>query len=102
MLTKAQALEIVGEELRRMSPPGHDIVVVDEDTIERNFGWVFFFNTRKFLETGIFEHRLAGNGPIIVNKHTGEVEFVGTYKSPMHFVEEYERKWAARSDHTPR
>ena len=100
MLTREQAAEAVTQALDRRigSVP---VALVDEETIERPLCWVFFYNSKQFLETGIFEHRLAGNGPVIVNKKTGDVEFFGTFRSPLFFVEEYEKKWAARNAHTP-
>lgn len=36
--------------------------------------------------------RLAGNGPMIVNKLGGTIEFFGTAKSPLTYIEEYERR----------
>jgi hypothetical protein len=92
MLTRPEALELVSTKLREMSPPDDPFVVVDADTIERPFGWVFFYNSKKFLETGAFSHRLAGNGPVIVNKHDGTIEFFGTFKSPTELIHEYEER----------
>jgi hypothetical protein len=92
MLTKPEAVELVSKKLRQMSTPDDPFVVVDADTIEKPFGWVFFYNSKKFLETGAFSYSLAGNGPVMVNKHDGTVEFFGTVKPPLEFIEEYERK----------
>ena len=39
--------------------------------------WVIDYNTRTFIETGNASHALAGAGPIIINKTTGELT-VGT------------------------
>jgi hypothetical protein len=56
MLTKEQARELVVAEIER--PPKYnyastprDLVVVDEHTIERAWGWVFFYNSARYLET---------------------------------------------------
>jgi len=94
MLTKTEALEIVSKKLSDMDPTGEPCVVVDSHTIEKPFGWVFFYNTKKFVETGVFRYRLAGNGPVIVNKHNGSVEFFGASRPPLEIVEEYEQKLA--------
>jgi hypothetical protein len=96
MLTKEEALELVSAKLRKMSSLEDPFVVVDADTIERPFGWVFFYNSKKFLETGTFSYRLAGNGPVIVNKHDGTIEFFGAFKPPTEFISEYERRLADR------
>ena len=91
MLTKTEALEIVAKKLHEMDPTGEPCVVIDTHTIEKPFGWVFFYNTKKFVETGISRYRLAGNGPVIVNKHNGLVEFFGGSRPPLEIVAEYEK-----------
>ena len=39
-------------------------------------------------------YALAGNGPVIVNKFTGIIEFFGSNKQPKKVIEEYEQKLA--------
>ena len=68
--------------------------LVERSTVEKPFGWVFFYNSKKFLDTGEFRYRLAGNGPIVVNKHDGSVEFFGASRPPLEIVAEYEQKLA--------
>jgi len=94
MLTKTEALEIILKMLQQMSTAADPFVVVEENTVEKPFGWVFFYNSKRYVETGEFRYRLAGNGPIIVNKHNGSVKFFGTNKPPQELVEEYEQKLA--------
>lgn len=55
-----------------------EIVVIDRLTIERPWGWVFFYNTRAFVETGELVHALVGNAPIFVERETGRVSTAGT------------------------
>jgi len=92
MLTKQEALQLVTDRLRQESPPDNPSVVADGDTIEKPYGWVFFYNSKKFVDMGVFKYRLAGNGPVIVNKCDGTVEFFGTNKPPLELVVEYEQK----------
>jgi len=47
---------------------GDDFVVIHGETVELAEGWVFFYNSREFAETGDFGHSLAGNGPIFVDR----------------------------------
>ena len=98
MLTKTEALEILSKELRQRCSPEDPFIVIDEYTIEKPFGWVFFYNSKKFLETGLFQDRLFGNGPVIVNKASGTVEFLGSCKPPEDIIEDYERRLAKKSD----
>jgi len=94
MLTKSEALKLVLKELHGKGPIEDSLVVVDELTIEKAFGWVFFFNSKKFVETGISKYRLFGNGPIIVNKFGGAIEFCGSGTPPEDIIRDYERKLA--------
>ncbi|KRR17402.1 hypothetical protein CQ14_31425 [Bradyrhizobium lablabi] len=48
---------------------GDDFVVIHDETVETAEGWVFFYNSREFVETGDFRDALAGNGPILVDRH---------------------------------
>jgi hypothetical protein len=94
MLTKEQALEAVSERLRQVSPKDDLFIVAEQGTIVKPYGWVFFYNSKTFLEKGVNSYRLAGNGPVIVNKLTGSVEFFGTNKPPEELIREYEQKLA--------
>ena|SRR5687767_6959966 len=92
MLTKEQALKLVSEKLRQMSPEDDEFVVVETGTMEKPYGWIFFYNSKTYLETEEIRYALAGNGPVIVNKHDGSIEFFGTNKPPLEIVADYERK----------
>lgn len=37
-------------------------------TLETDSCWVFFYNTRAYMETGSMSHALAGNAPVFVLK----------------------------------
>ena len=65
-------------------------VILDEFTIEKDFGWVFFYQAHRFIETEIFSYCLAGNAPIIVNKFDGSSHYTGTALETEHYIAEYE------------
>jgi hypothetical protein len=67
-------------------------VVVDSATIEKPWGWVFFYESRRFLETGDDSSRLLGNAPIIVNAESGIAADTGTAHPVEHYIAEYERE----------
>jgi len=52
---------------------GIDLAINDPATREESWCWIFFYNSRAYLETGSFSHALTGNGPIVVEKGTGVV-----------------------------
>ena len=88
-MTREEAQLLVARKLREMSDL--DIVVLDDATLERPWGWVFFYQSREFLETGEFSARLAGNGPIFVNRNTGELRHAGTALPVETYIEDYEK-----------
>jgi immunity protein 35 of polymorphic toxin system len=101
MLSREQARELVVAELAR--PPKYrypsdptDLVVIDESTMERDWGWVFFYTSEQYLKTRDIRYALAGNAPYIVNRYTGEVRTTGTAQSIEHYIAEYERELARR------
>lgn len=56
----------------KMNPP-MELVVLDQHTIQDDFGWIFFWNSRRYAETDDYIYALAGNGPLIVNRSDGSV-----------------------------
>lgn len=42
-------------------------------TEEFQIGFVFYYNSKEFWETKDFSKSLAGNGPLLVKKETGEL-----------------------------
>lgn len=59
-----------------------DVVINDDATRETETCWVFFYNTRAYLETGSIRHALAGNAPIFVMKADPSV-FFGRTDTPI-------------------
>ena len=93
MVTREEAKTIVEREIAKWG--SSDIVVLDEPTIEKPWGWVFFYNSQKYIATGEAIHALAGNAPFIVNRNTGALEVTGTAKRIEEYVSEYEKKLKA-------
>ena len=50
-------------------------------TEEHEIGYVFFYNTKKYWITRDFMDTLAGNGPILVRRDTGEVTVLPSNQS---------------------
>lgn len=42
-------------------------------TEEHPIGFVFFYNTKQFWKSRDFTTSLAGNGPLLIRRHDGEV-----------------------------
>ena len=67
---------------------GDEPIILDEHTIERDWGWVFFWGSRKFEETQEFRFALAGNAPILVKCSDGSAQFTTTAIPVEKYLEE--------------
>lgn len=66
---QARAEALLDSEVR---PWMDDEVVIDSSaTMTAGTSWLFFYNTRAYLETKSMAHALAGNGPVIVSAQDG-------------------------------
>jgi hypothetical protein len=75
----------------KFSSPSNELVVVPEATLERSFGWVFFCDSKRFMETGNILFALAGNAPLVVDRYTGDVPVTGTAEPLQNYIAAYER-----------
>ena len=92
MLSKSDAIELVMKKLDEYPPLVDDqrVLLLDK-TIEKPYGWIFFYNSKKAIETGNVIYRLAGNGPVIVNKIAGSIEFFGSLPPIDVILDTYEK-----------
>ncbi|WP_082721491.1 YrhB domain-containing protein [Burkholderia latens] len=81
-LTAEQAKEVAQRAITKAGWEGCDAVVVDEYTQEFDVGWVFYYQSARFLETGEFGFSLVGNAPIFVSR-VGEYSPFISYLRPV-------------------
>ena len=63
-----QAKTIAEETVRRFADANGDAFdIVSHETIDQ--GWLFFYNSKAFIESGDPSARLVGNGPIFVDRN---------------------------------
>lgn len=96
MLSHQEAVALVEREIARLEPlpDGDSWTVYHQRTAERPFGWVFFYGSKMYAQTGEAKYAVAGNAPFIVNRHSGHVEPTGTAKPVEHYIAEYEARFA--------
>ena len=75
-----------------------ELVIVDEFTRATPCGWVFFCNSRRYLETGNILHALGENGPIVFESDTGDVVPLPTYGPPDEVIAQYEASRHSRGE----
>jgi hypothetical protein len=91
MLNRQQAQDLVEGMIGEIDGDSDDWAVVQaESTIEKPWGWIFFYQSRKYLETGEFSCQLLGNSPIFVNRKTGIAWVSGTAESVEEYIQQYE------------
>jgi len=94
MITKQQARELVAQQVCGRPdwlPPDDEIIILDKETIEKPWGWVFFYASKKWMETQDIKYAIAGNAPIIVEKKTAKLIPTGTARQTEYYIENYER-----------
>lgn len=75
---------------------GDEAVVLDSETLIRPYGWVFFYDSKKFMDTGNLSYALAGNGPVVVLSRDGSVHRLGTAQDPDQEIAAFETRMKLR------
>ena len=70
---------------------GIEVQLLDEHTTEGDFGWVFFYESKKYMASGSIGDRLAGNAPIIVDRSDGSLHETGTAYPIEHYIDAFLR-----------
>jgi immunity protein 35 of polymorphic toxin system len=73
-----------------------ELVVVEDKTLEKEFGWVFFSTTTRQGQAGEVAAGFPGLGPLVVHRADGTTRFLPTSVSPDKAVAEYEKQWLRR------
>lgn len=100
MIDKEIARGIALSEINKLNPhqvEPIDLVLVDQHTIEKEYGWVFFYQSRQYVETGDFDYILGGNSPFLVQREDGQVFYFGTAYPVEWFMAGYEAGFRLRT-----
>lgn len=90
LLTFDEARALVVDAIAELALPDEPCGLDEGATIERPWGWVFFYNSQRYLDTQDEEHQLFGNAPYLVNRTTGEILETGTAEDIDFYIAEYE------------
>lgn len=71
------AKDSVLKKINELNSGNDQCVILDEQTIRVQDGWIFFYQSSKFLQTGEISHALVGNIPIFVDQETGLLYSLG-------------------------
>ena len=91
MITKEQARQIVKNIISGYKLPEDDeYIIIESETIEKEWGWVFFHTSKMWHETSDIKYAVAGNAPLIVLRENGKVLITGTARATEHYIERFE------------
>nr|WP_319493358.1 YrhB domain-containing protein [uncultured Desulfobacter sp.] len=85
MITKEEAIELIRADL------DEEMDVVADSIIERDYGWVIFSQTKKYIETRNTLYMTVGSGGVLVEKATGRKIRFGSAYSTERSLEVYEK-----------
>jgi len=88
MITKESAISIASDHIKKITAKCESVLLMDQ-IIEFELGWVFLYESSKYLKSGEFGDRLAGNAPIIVNKNDGSITVTGTAHTVQRYIDDY-------------
>jgi Immunity protein 35 len=94
-ISKEHALDIARKKIATLKP-GTELVILEEKTVEKDFGWVFFYTTKKYLQSHNPGDLLPGNSPLVVERADGSTHFLSTSLPPNRAIDEYESVWRKR------
>jgi hypothetical protein len=81
---------MVEEAIAKLTPINEQWVILDQYTIEKPWGWIFFYDSGEYVKTGDGKFQLVGNAPYIVNKETHELVATGTAEDIEVYIADYE------------
>lgn len=91
-MIKDNAIKIAEAELENSKDKYNpiDCAILENETIEKDWGWIFFYQSKVYIESGDFRDMLGGNAPIFIDKKTGKLSYAGTAFGIDHYIKEYE------------
>ena len=92
-ITRERAAQVAREAIAGLKE-GTEFVLDEERTIEKDWGWVFSFCTKAYLQSRSPMDIVPGTGPLVVEKADGDFSFLSTSVPPGVAVAEYERRRA--------
>jgi hypothetical protein len=97
-MEKAEAADLAREKLREYEATGSPpLVLLEGKTLTRPIGWVFFYQSRQYVESGDVRDALAGNAPIIADRDDGMVYVTGTAHPVSYYLQQYEAEKRERA-----
>jgi hypothetical protein len=92
MISQEKAKELAQQAIgKTWSRTDDELVIQGQFTVEFDNGWVFYYQSKKYLETENILFRLMGNGPVIIDKEEGLAYQAGTGEPIQYWIEEFKK-----------
>lgn len=88
-----QAILIAKNWLENIQESSNELCLQLNDTIEKPYGWLFFYNSKHFLETSDFEYAIAGNAPLFIDIN-GHIQLTGTAEPMEYYISQLDKKYS--------
>jgi hypothetical protein len=88
VITPSQARQIA---LRKIESIGSDLVLLDDETIKKPYGWFFFYGEKAFRGTGGIPSGVVANAPFLVKRSDGSIRNFREGRSVEEYITAYER-----------
>lgn len=90
MLSDTECRALAEQYLLRLAQEWGEELALLPSPLETSATFAYCYNTADFLATGNYIYALAGNGPLMVSKETGEIKQAGTALPTEHYIREFE------------
>lgn len=93
MITFQEARQIAEAEINKYQTLGDDsLIIIDDQTIEKDYAWIFPYTSKKYWETNNTNYAIGGNGPLFISKLDGQISNYRTGLSIEEMIDEHEEK----------
>jgi hypothetical protein len=96
MMTMNKAKSLALDCVARLTGRARDeLLIIDELTQCRRCGWIFFYESRAYLETGDVSRAIGKTGPVVVT-HQGETHALAGERPADDVLRDFERRLSRR------
>ncbi|HEY9692856.1 MAG TPA: YrhB domain-containing protein [Oculatellaceae cyanobacterium] len=74
-----------------------EYVIIDDEITATEFGWVFSYQSKKFLETNELIYAVVGNSPIIFDNRDDSIHITGTSHDITFYIEQHRNNYIPES-----
>ncbi|KFF28590.1 hypothetical protein [Chryseobacterium vrystaatense] len=95
MLSNIEIINVAKDYVENLSQKWEvELTIAEEFSIRKEYGMIFYFNSKKYIEDKIERAKLIGCSSFLVESNTGKIVVFGTNRSIDYYIKEYEAgKW---------